>query len=168
MFGDVPVMVTFFISSSVCRHCKTTYDVFGVLLLNLRKCGYQTRFLFYQLRGLSASASGLNTSPGPIIFSCMENHVWSLFSQVLLTCVCTICIIHYTIMQRVFFLKQLRFTSSVSLILISVHYDYVCRSYCKCANKAMLKVIMFILFCYFHNYNYQCSLIIASKMLGSR
>ena len=30
MFGDVPVVVTFFISSSVCRHCKTTYDVFGI------------------------------------------------------------------------------------------------------------------------------------------
>ena len=67
-----------------------------------------------------------------------------------------------------FFPKQLRFTSSVSLILISVQYDYLCRSYCKCANKAMLKVIMFILFCYFYDYNYQCSLIIASKMLVSR
>ena len=75
MFGDVPVMVTFFISSSVCRHCKTTYDVFGVLLVNLRKYGYQTRFSFYQPRGLSASASGFKTSPGPSIFSCMENHV---------------------------------------------------------------------------------------------
>ena len=73
MFGDVPVMVTCFISSSVCRHCKTTCDVFGVLLLNLRKYGYQTRFLFYQPRGLSASVSGFNTSPGPGIFSCMEN-----------------------------------------------------------------------------------------------
>ena len=124
MFGDVPVMVTFFISSSVCRHCKTTYDVFGVLLLNLRKCGYQTRFLFYQLRGLSASASGLNTSPGPIIFSCMENHVWSLFSHVLLTCVCTICIIHYTIMQRVFFFwnnfASLRPCHSFSLVYIMI------------------------------------------------
>ena len=67
-----------------------------------------------------------------------------------------------------FSLKQLRFTSSVLLILISVHYDYVCRSYCKCANKAMLKVIMFILFCYFYDYNYQCSLIIAFNMLVSR
>ena len=28
-------MVTFFISSSVCRHCKMTHDAFGVLLLNL-------------------------------------------------------------------------------------------------------------------------------------
>ena len=53
-----------------------------------------------------------------------------------------------------FFLKQLRFTSSLSLILISVHYDYVCRSYCKRANKAMQKVKMFILFCYFYDYNY--------------
>ena len=71
----VPVMVTFFISSSVCRHCKTTYDVFGVLLLNLRKIWLSNKFLFYQSRGLSASASGFNTSPGPSIFSCMENHV---------------------------------------------------------------------------------------------
>ena len=71
-------------------------------------------------------------------------------------------------MKPVLFLKQLRFTSSVSLILISVHYGYVCRSCCKCANKAMIKVIMFILFCYFYDYNYQCSLIIASKMLVSR
>ena len=75
MFGDVPVMVTFIISSSVCRHCKTTYDVLGVLLLNLRKCGYQRRFLFYQPGGLLASASGFNTSPGPSIFSCIDNHV---------------------------------------------------------------------------------------------
>ena len=75
MFGDVPVIVTFLISSSVCRHCKTTYDVFGVLLLNLRKYVHQTRFLFYQPRGLPASTSGFNTSPGPSIFSCMENHV---------------------------------------------------------------------------------------------
>ena len=75
MFGDVPVMVTFFKSSSVCRHCETTYDVFGVNLLNLRKYGYETRCFFYQPRGLSASASGFNTSHGPSKSSCMEKHV---------------------------------------------------------------------------------------------
>ena len=57
MFGDVPVIVTFFISSSVCRHCKTTYDVFGVFLLNLRKYGYQTRFLTNKICILSTARS---------------------------------------------------------------------------------------------------------------
>ena len=47
MFGDVPVMVTFFISSSVCRHCKTTYDVFGVLLLNFKYANMVIKQDFY-------------------------------------------------------------------------------------------------------------------------
>ena len=104
------------------------------------------------------------------------SHAWKImFDPSFLICdVCFNMCMHnlyhslYHYASSFFFLKQLRFTSSVSLILISVHYNYVCRSYCKCAYKAMLKVIMFILFCYFYDYNYQCSLIIASKMLVSR
>ena len=161
MFGDTPVMVTFFISSSVCRHCKTTYDVFGVLLLNLRKYAYQTRFLFYQPRGLSAFLSQVSKLLLDLAFS----HAWKImFDPSFLICnVCFNMCMHnlyhslYRYATSFFFLKQNRFTSSVSLILISVHYDYVCRSCCKCANKAMIKVIMFILFCYFYDYNYQCS-----------
>ena len=47
---------------------------------------------------------------------------------------------------------SLRLYHSFSLVYIMI----VCRSCCKCANKAMIKVIMFILFCYFYDYNYQC------------
>ena len=57
MFGDVPVIVMFFISSYVCRPCKTTYDVFGVILLNLRKYGFQTRFLTNKFFLLSTARS---------------------------------------------------------------------------------------------------------------
>ena len=163
-------MVTFFISSSVCRHCKTTYDVFGVLLLNLRKYGYQTRFYF-----INREVSRLLPRVSTLLLDLAFFHAWKImFDPSFL--ICNVCfnmcmhnlyhsLYHYA---TIFFLKQLRFTSSVSLIHISVHYYYVCRSCCKCANKAMIKVIMFILFCYFYDYNYQCSLIIASKMLVSR
>ena len=145
-------MVTFFISSSVCRHSKTTYDVFGVLLLNLRKYGYQTRFYF-----INREVSRLLPRVSTLLLDLAFSHAWKImFDPSFLICnvcfnMCMHNLYHSLYHYATIFFSE---TSSVSLILISVHYYYVCRSCCKCANNAMIKVIMFILFCYFYDYDY--------------
>ena len=81
MFGDVPVIVMFFhfficmetLQNDLRRIWSAFVEYTQIWLSN--KIFNKQDFLFYQPRGLSASASGFNTSPGPSIFSCMENHV---------------------------------------------------------------------------------------------
>ena len=129
---------------------------------------------FFILQCINREVSQLLPRVSTLLLDLAFSHAWKImFDPSFLICndcfnMCMHNLFHSLYHYATIFFSKLRFTSSVSLILISVHYDYVCRSCCKCAYKAMIKVIMFILFCYFYDYNYQCSLIIASKMFVSR